>query len=239
MTAKSLAKQIEEAKEAMKPAPDILGRKPAAEAADAPVKAPAIKKSVISDAADLEALWLPPEAGDGLCDVHRHAVSVGKPRDFFRYHPDPAYRRHTEIYSHKPEGSIDTQHYIVAPDMRGQIIEARPCIMATLVDRMGNPRLYPVPLPREGGRDMASASSARSAVRIAIERWVRMIWNGNAYITRDAQPGYAPEPDWSKLPSYNALVLAAFGERGIISNSTHPIYRDLFGIAEIKDDDDL
>jgi len=122
MTAKSLAKQIEEAKEAMKPAPDILGRKPAAEAADAPVKAPAIKKSVISDAADLEALWLPPEAGDGLCDVHRHAVSVGKPRDFFRYHPDPAYRRHTEIYSHKPEGSIDTQHYIVAPDMRGQII---------------------------------------------------------------------------------------------------------------------
>jgi hypothetical protein len=43
--------------------------------------APAVS---VSDAADIEALWLDPALGDGIVDVHYHNIPVGKPRDFFR-----------------------------------------------------------------------------------------------------------------------------------------------------------
>src|SRR5262245_23416665 len=66
-----------------------------------------------SDAKDLDALWQDPGLGDGIVDVNYHSVPVGKPKDFFRTHPDPLYRRRTEIYTHKPEGAIDEQHFIV------------------------------------------------------------------------------------------------------------------------------
>ena len=57
------------------------------------------------DALDIEALWLDPALGDGLTDTSWHAIPVGKPRDFFRVHPDPDFRRRTEIYAHKIEGA--------------------------------------------------------------------------------------------------------------------------------------
>jgi hypothetical protein len=47
------------------------------------------------DALDLDSLWLDPSLGDGLVDTHRHSVAIGKPKSFFRVHPDPAYRRRT------------------------------------------------------------------------------------------------------------------------------------------------
>src|SRR5215475_13580158 len=60
-----------------------------------------------SDAQDIESLWLDPKLGDGLADVHLHNIPIGKPKDFFRVCPDPAYRRLTEIYTHKIEGQIE------------------------------------------------------------------------------------------------------------------------------------
>ena len=64
---------------------------------------------------------------------------------------------------------------------------------------------------------------------------------GRAYQTREAQPGYAPDPDFSKLPPFDELVKLAFGEHGIIRDEKHPIARDLLGAAPPKssgDDDD-
>ena len=79
--------------------------------------------TVPGDAADIEALWLDPALGDGIVDVTYHSIAIGKPKDFFRTHPAKEYRRRTELYTHKPEGLIDEQHYIVAPAMKGQIPE--------------------------------------------------------------------------------------------------------------------
>jgi hypothetical protein len=62
-----------------------------------------------SDAQDLESLWLDPKLGDGLADVHLHNIPIGKPKDFFRVCPDPAYRRLTEIYTHKIEGRLTSR----------------------------------------------------------------------------------------------------------------------------------
>ena len=73
---------------------------------------------------------------------------------------------------------------------------------------------------------------------MAIDKWVRMVWSKRSYLTRDALPGYAPDPDWGKLPAFNELVKAAFGPHGVIQDTAHPIYRELMGApATINDDD--
>jgi hypothetical protein len=69
-------------------------------------------------------------------------------------------------------------------------------------------------------------------------KWVKLLWVGRAYRTRDAQPGYAPDPDYSKLPPFDELVKLAFGEHGIIRDENHPIARALLGAAQKPTSDD-
>ena len=76
-------------------------------------------------------------------------MPVGKPKDFFRTVPDPAYRRRTEIYTHKPEGVIDETHYIIAPSMHGRSERREPCTLVTVVYRDGSPRLVADQVPAE------------------------------------------------------------------------------------------
>ena len=191
-----------------------------------------------NDASDIEALWLDPALGDGLTDTNWHTIPVDKPKDFFRVHPDPDYRRRTEIYAHKTEGQIETAYYILGPKMRGRLQEARPCVLVTCIYRDGSPRLWAIMFPREGEKDNTAWSSARSAARTAIDKWVKLVWAGRSYLTRDALPGYAPDPDWTKLPAFNELVKAAFGPHGVIQDTTHPIYRELMGAPATLNDDD-
>jgi hypothetical protein len=185
----------------------------------------------VPDASDMEALWLDPGLGDGIVDVKLHTVPVGKPKNFFRMHPDAGYRRRTEMYTHKPEGSIEEAHYIIAREMRGKIEEAQPCTLVTVIYRDGAVRLWPVKLPKDGGHDNDAWISARAAANASLDRWIKLVWAGRAYKTREAAEGYAPEPDWGKLPPFNELIRLSFGENGIIRDENHPIYRDLFGTA--------
>jgi hypothetical protein len=194
----------------------------------------------VADAADIEGLWLDQTMGDGITDVHYHSVPVGRPKTFFRTVTDPSYRRRTELLTIKHEGVIDVQQYIVAPAMRGQIEEAMPCTLVTVVYRDGTPRIWPVKFPKDGGSDNEAWRSARVAARVGMERWIKLIWARGSYKTRDALPGYAPDPDFTKLPPFNELVRLAFGEHGIIRDTAHPVYRELFGeppIAADKSDD--
>jgi hypothetical protein len=190
------------------------------------------------DAADFGDLWLDPALGDGIVDVRPHNVPIGKPKDFFRVVPDSAYRRRTEAITIKPEGVIDEQHYIVAKPMRGRIEEARPCTLVTCIYRDGSLRLWPIALPKDGERDNEAWMSARAAAKIGMERWVKIVWVRRAYQTREAQPGYAPEPDYSKLPAFDDLVGLAYGATGVIRDTKHPVYRDLMGSAPVAGDAD-
>jgi hypothetical protein len=199
------------------------------------------KTATPSDAKDFDTLWQDPGLGDGIVDVNYHNVPVGKPRDFFRTHPDPLYRRRTEIYTHKPEGAIDEQYFIVAPSMRGMIEEARPCTLACVIYRDGSLRLWPIKFPKEGERDNDAWTSARKAAKVGLTQWVKLVWTRRAYQTREAQPGYAPDPDISKIPPWNDLVRLSFGENGVIRDTSHYIYRELFGMPKAgseSDDDD-
>jgi hypothetical protein len=186
------------------------------------------------DADDIEALLLDQKLGDGITNVNYHTIPVGKPKDFFMAHPDVSYRRQTWIYTHKIEGVIEETHYIVAEPMRGHIEEARPCTLVTVVYRDGSPRLWPIKQPREGEKDNAAWISARAAVKLSLERWTKLVWVRNSYHTREALEGYAPKPDWKKLPPFHELLKLAFGDAGIIRDKTHAVYHDLFGIKPKK-----
>src|SRR6516225_6262945 len=56
-------------------------------------KKPRLPVETPSDASDLDSLWLDSSLGDGITDVHYHEIPVGKPKDFFRTHPDKRFRR--------------------------------------------------------------------------------------------------------------------------------------------------
>jgi hypothetical protein len=192
-----------------------------------------------TDAVDFASLWLDPGLGDGITDTGFHSIVVGKPKNFFRTVSDVAYRRRTEIYVHKPEGLIEEQHYIIAPSMRGRIEEARPCTLVTVIYRDGTPRLWSIPSPRDGERDNEAWMSARKAAKVGLSTWTKLVWANRSYQTRDAQPGYAPDPDFDKLklPPFDELVALGFGENGVIRDTDHPIYRDLFGMGQVKSGD--
>jgi hypothetical protein len=196
----------------------------------------------VEDASDIESLWMDSKLGDGITTAYRHVVPIGKPKDFFRTHPLESYRRRTEVYTHKVEGEIEETNYIIGPALRGQIEEARPCILVCVVDREGEPRLWPVKFPKEGEKDNDAWKSARIACRKAIDNWVKVVWAKRSYHTREAEEGYAPDPDFSKLPPYNELITQAFGEHGIIKNANHKMYCSLMGKKPTKagrDDGDL
>jgi hypothetical protein len=204
------------------------------------VKSELTSMTAPNDAMDIEALWQDQALGDGLTESSWQTIPVEKPRDFFRVHPAPTFRRRTEIYVHKVEGEIETSYYILGPKMKGRLEEARPCVLVTCIYRDGSPRLWPIMFPRDGEKDNSAWTSARSAARTGIDKWVRLVWAKRSYLTRDALPGYAPDPDWKKLPPFNDLVKAALGQHGVIQDTAHPIYRELMGApAAVNVDDDI
>jgi hypothetical protein len=191
------------------------------------------EKTKPDDTSDLSDLWLDPGLGDGLTDTHLTNIPMDKPKDFFRVHPDRAYRRLCEVYTHKPEGQIEVQHFIISKTMQGRIEEARPALIVTCIYRDGTVRLWPLKRGKTGETDNEAWTSARKAASAAMNSWVRIVWARRAYEIREAQPGYAPEPDWEKLklPTFEELARLALGSNGIIRNPEHPIYRDLMGAA--------
>jgi hypothetical protein len=195
-------------------------------------------KLVPSDAEDIASLWLDPKLGDALVDVHFQSIPVGKPKDFFRVCLDPAWRRVCGIYTKKVEGQIEEEQFLIAPNMIGRVDEFQRCTLVTVIYRDGSLRLWPLKIPGEDGKDNDAWRTARSAAKEAMDKWVKLVWKKGGYLTRAAQPGYAPEPDWSKVPPFDDLVKLAFGTHGIIRSEDHHIARDLIGAAPAKQGSD-
>src|SRR5262245_65524518 len=122
----------------------------------------------VPDAGDLDDLWIDTGLGDGITTPTLLTVPVDKPRNFFRVHPNIKYRRHTEIYTHKPEGAIKTQYYIVAKPMRG-LIKARTCVLVCCVYRDGYPCMMARSLPRNGEKDSYVVVAARSGAKAEVK----------------------------------------------------------------------
>lgn len=199
--------------------PDVVGAKPLA-----------------SDTDDLADLWEDDGLGDPLAVNHVHNIPFNPPRDFFRTCPDRKYRRQTWVYTHKSENAVDKQYFIVPKPMRDKIPEARPCTIVTVVDRAGMPRLWGLMSPRPGESDNTAWSTSRDVARDGLTRWTKLVWQGRQFISRFADAGYAPDPDWSRLPPFEELVRTALGPDGVIRDEQNRAYRAMFGKVERPDD---
>ena len=188
------------------------------------------------DTTDMDLLWLDPSLGDGLVDTHFHSVAIGKPKDFFRVNPDPtlpppngdlypqARRRDRRAVLHLAPRHAGADRGSSAVHAGYRRLPRR--LAAALADQVS-----------EGSeRDNEAWSTARAAARAGIEQVDQARSGWRAYQTRDAQPGYAPDPDFSKLPPFDELVKLAFGEHGVIRDDERiPIYRELFGVPNQVD----
>jgi hypothetical protein len=193
-----------------------------------------------ADAADLSDLFVDTGQGDPLTETVIHAIPVDKPKDFFRVHPDPAYRKRCFIYTLKIEVQVEEHHYIVAEAMRHLVPEAKLCLLTTCIYRNGAVRLWPLKLPKEGEKDQISWSTARAAAKDALTQWTKLVWVGSKYDTRAAQEGYAGDPDITKLPTFERLVELALGEHGVMRDESHSVYRDhIVGAAKKPSNDDF
>ena len=101
---------------------------------------------------------------------------------------------------------IEDEFFALAGNMKGTLEEAAPYSLVTCIYRDGTPRLWPVRMAKDGERDNEAWTSARAAAREGIDKWIKLLWVGRAFTFRIAQPGYAPDPDWSKLPPFEELA---------------------------------
>ena len=182
-----------------------------------------------SDALDLSDLWLDPGLGDGITERSATASRSGKPRDYFRMHPDPAYRRLVEIYKHKTEDAIEEEYFVFAGGMKGMLEEAAPTrwLFASIATaprgsgRCDYPRKASVTTMHGPRRELRPGRRSQSGSSCC--------GRGGRSLTREAKPGYAPDPAWEKLPPFEELMIKAFGEKNIIRDSSHSMYRNLIG----------
>jgi hypothetical protein len=185
----------------------------------------------IADADDIEALWEDDSLGDPLTTTHVHNIPVGKPKDFFWACSDRKYRKKTWLYAYKSENVVGEQYFIVDRPMRDRVRRARPCTLLAVVDRAGAPRIWPLWSPRPGENDNIAWITARSVAREGLTNWTRLEWINPTvgYASEAADPGYAPVPDFSKLPPFNEMIKTAFGPDGIWRNEENRAYRACFG----------
>ena len=166
------------------------------------------------DAKDLDFLWVDPGLGDGITTTNFHTVPVDKPKNFFRTHPDPAYRRRTEIYTHKVEGVIGEQHYIVAPAMRGRSKRrGRARSYRRLPRRYA--ALWPIKFPRTASTT-TKLDVARVGSQGGMDGWVKLVWVTRSYQTRKPSPATLP------IPTGEAPAVRRTGEARLRCARDHP-----------------
>jgi hypothetical protein len=192
--------------------------------ADAPAKAP--------DPFDPASLRLSQDFGTMVGgEKVLSTVPVRKPskENWFRVHPDEAYRLDTIVLELKE----DSETFLLSGELRG-LLGTEPTLRAvtlyTCIDRAGNVFLWPIPLPGLDGKDNPWHQSAREAVRLACERWVRIVSNRSlgAYEANVTRAELA-EPAWP-AKTFGELLKVAFRDR-FIDSIDHPVLKRLRGEA--------
>lgn len=177
---------------------------------------------------DLSKLRLTQNFGDSV-GVKKllNTVPVRKPlkTEFFRVHPDSNRSINFGFIEIKEESQL----FLVSDSLQGEL--AQDMVAKTIYQcttRNGVSFLYPVKLPDEEGRLDSWNQSAREAVDIAKDAWIRLVSNRHlgAYEILQAT-GALSEPDWPSQ-SFEELLTIAFKGR-IIETIDHPVIRKLRG----------
>ncbi len=162
-------------------------------------------------------------------DVQRAIVTVPvrkpNPQEFFRVHPDEAWRLETALIEIK----ADREMYLVDPGIWPLFPnECKPRTLYTTIDRRNVVTLWPVRLPDEKGRLDDWNRSAHEAAQLAMQKWVRLSANQSlgAYDI-DIASGVFPDPVWPDI-TFQELLKIAFKGR-LIEDLDHPVLRRLRG----------
>ena len=155
-------------------------------------------------------------------------VRVGRPnnQEWFRIHPDEAYRGNFAILDFKEENQV----YIVTPNMTDTLAaEIFYATVYTGITRTNIPFVWPIRLPEDGKRQNEWHRTAAIGAEEAMTRWIRLVSNKNAG-AYDVYPALRDpgEPKWPNKP-FNELLRIAFRNEGIIDSDEHPAVRKLFG----------
>jgi hypothetical protein len=162
-------------------------------------------------------------------DVQRAIVTVPvrkpNPQEFFRVHPDEAWRLETALIEIK----VDREMYLVDPGIWPLFPnECKPRTLYTTIDRRNVVTLWAPRLPDEKGRLDDYNRSAHEAAQLAMQKWVRLSANQSlgAYDI-DIASGVFPDPVWPDI-TFQELLKIAFKGR-LIEDLDHPVLRRLRG----------
>jgi hypothetical protein len=154
------------------------------------------------------------------------AVRKPRPREFFRSHPDPAFRRDIELYEYKGK---ETELYVVHRDVEhlfeGETIPVR---LITSINKTGVVFLSPIRIWEDESRWSKIFHTAMNVVKESETTWVRRIYNQDAggYEWRAAL-GDLGEPQWGDR-TFKAIFGAAFDGK-VINSAEHAVVQELRG----------
>ena len=157
-------------------------------------------------------------------------LRVRKPgkREFFRVHPDAAYRKNILLIDDKEGGET----YYVVGHLRAQIPdECDPYTLYACVSRQqDDPFLWPVRIPKQDDRHNEWWASAREGAELGIKKWVRITASmaQGYYTVRTSED--ESKPNWP-TQSYEDLLRIAFKGGRVIDTLGHPYIRRLNGSA--------
>jgi hypothetical protein len=155
-------------------------------------------------------------------------VPVGRPnsQEFFRVHPDPAYRLTAAIIEMKSDREI----YLVRPEMApGLVGEYALATLYATITRDGTVSLWPVKIPGSDGRVNRWHKSAADGAEEATKHWVRLKPNmtlGGYEIL--VAKGAIPDPVWPEH-TLMALLEIAFRDGRLVDKPDHELMRRLRG----------
>jgi hypothetical protein len=147
------------------------------------------------------------------------------PQEFFRVHPDAAFRETFAGINLKDDREFFLVHPAIAPELVGETIFVT---VFTCINRQGTVFLWPVRLPTPEDRKSDWWRSAREAAELAMGKWIRIKPNMNlgAYEAGEAQ-SVMVEPEWPKH-TFQDLVRIAFRDC-VITTLDHPVVKRLRG----------
>jgi hypothetical protein len=156
-------------------------------------------------------------------------VPVRKPtkQEWFRVHPDAAYRMDMGLITIDEDGSTYAVTEALQPELSDLMV---PMTIYTAVTRAGTVLLWPVRLPGEDGRNHDAWTSAHDAAEWSTKEWSRIQWSppDSSYKLTVAK-GITDDPLWPELTFYELLGIAFRGK--IIDKPDHLVIRKLRGEA--------
>jgi hypothetical protein len=151
---------------------------------------------------------------------------------FVRVHLSPEYRMNGVLTL----TDVDTgEIYYVSPDLDlPPFIESQTRVTDLYAAQMSDGSIFIWPLHRS---ETSWYRAAKAAIRIAVSKWVAVVARraANTYDLVEPEDSI-PEPEWSSLPSFEAMLESAF-EDHMVTSLDHPFLRKLRGFREDGDDE--